>query len=86
MTGTATPSFAAALGLVLLLTQPALAQQERPSLSRIEEAMCAKAGVDGDTYRPFFCPPRCDCLSATNISQVTNCIEGPAGTFTAQQL
>ena len=31
-------------------------------LSRAEAALCAKADADGETYRPYFCSPRCDCL------------------------
>jgi hypothetical protein len=54
--------------LVLLAIAPALAQQ-RPSVNsidaaqkRLTAAVCAKADADGDTYRPFTCDPRCDCL------------------------
>jgi hypothetical protein len=68
--------------LVIVAGAPAvLAQGTRDSLERHREAMCAKADVDGDSYRPFVCDPRCDCLSSGEIAQATNCSETAPGIF-----
>lgn len=79
------------LGLALtalLVSLPALA--ERPSLGSVNaelhrnrDAMCAKADADGDSYRPFVCDARCDCISAATLSKLETCDETSPGTVTA---
>jgi len=57
------------LALALLAPLPASAQQRTSlakqalEIARTKAAICAKADADGDTYRPFVCTPRCDCLA-----------------------
>jgi hypothetical protein len=67
------------LDLALLLLLPSLAQaQDRTSLSRIVEAICEKSDVDGDTFRPKLCSPRCDCdvSGATEAVSCTGSVPG----------
>ncbi len=72
----------------LALALPASAQQ-RPSVSsldaaqkRMNAAICAKADADGDTYRPFTCDPRCDCLAPLLLQFTpTTCEETAPGVF-----
>jgi hypothetical protein len=53
------------LAVLAMLLLPFLAEaQQRPSLSRLEEAICEKADADGDSFRPKLCTPRCDCVDA----------------------
>ena len=71
--------------LVSLAAVAALAQS-RPSIGgidaqqkRLEAAICAKADVDGDTYRPFVCQPRCDCFQAVGVP--SSCQQTSPGTY-----
>ncbi len=71
--------------LVSLAATAALAQS-RPSIGaidaqqqRITAAICAKADVDGDTYRPFVCEPRCDCTQALGVP--SSCQETSPGIY-----
>lgn len=59
-----TLSVAIVLGLAMSAT--AALAQDRPSLERIEAAMCAHSDEQGRSYRPLFCPSRCDCAQASN--------------------
>jgi hypothetical protein len=73
---------------VLFAAIPAAAQQ-RPSVSsldaaqkRMNAAICAKADADGDSYRPFSCDPRCDCLAPLLLPYVAaSCQETAPGNF-----
>jgi len=80
------------LAFLCALASAASAQGQRPSLSGLEEeiartraALCARADVFGETYRPFFCPPRCDCLDTATLmiapTQTVTCEESPAFRF-----
>jgi len=80
-------AFWMALGAEFQCTQTG---EARPSLGALEEeilfsraANCAKADVDGDAYRPAYCPPRCDCLSAATIAAVETCVVGGTGEILA---
>lgn len=60
--------------------------QSRPSISaidaeqdRLTAAICAKAEVDGDSYRPFVCTPRCDCFQTLGVP--SSCSETSPGNF-----
>ncbi|MEZ4332614.1 MAG: hypothetical protein R3F35_12705 [Myxococcota bacterium] len=60
--------------------------QTRPSIGRIdaqqtrlEAALCAKADADGDAYRPFVCPARCDCFQTLGVP--SSCQETSPGTY-----
>lgn len=71
--------------LAILLAAPAFAQS-RPSIgkidaqqSRLEAAICAKADADGDSYRPFVCPARCDCFQTLGVP--SSCQETSPGTY-----
>jgi hypothetical protein len=72
-----------------LLSAVSAEAQQRPSLSsldaaqkRTNSAMCAKADADGDSYRPFFCDPRCDCLAPLLLQGSPNiCEESSPGVF-----
>ena len=65
---------------------PGLAVEEvEVELERTRAAMCAKSDFDGDSYRPFVCDPRCDCLNSEFISELERCEETTAGTFVASQ-
>jgi hypothetical protein len=73
-----------------LLALPALAQ--RPSVNSINTelhrnraAMCAKADADGDSYRPFVCDARCDCIPPDFLAALESCSETSPGTFVASQ-
>ena len=73
---------------LLLLGAPALA--ERPSVNSINTELhrnrtCAKADADGDSYRPFVCDARCDCIPPPFIAEVESCDETSPGTFVAKQ-
>ena len=54
------PVIAMVLSLVPSFGQ---ADPARNSIERNRAAMCAKADADGDSYRPFVCDARCDCLA-----------------------
>jgi hypothetical protein len=80
----------AALSGALLLAAPVLA--ERPSINSINTelhrnraAMCAKADADGDSYRPFVCDARCDCIPPDFIAELESCSETAPGSFVASQ-
>jgi len=64
--------------LAFVALTPVRAQQPRHSFERVVAAMCAKADVDGDSYRPIFCDRRCDCV---NSSDASACVETSPGTF-----
>ena len=70
------------LGLSLLLVAlPARAQPAPPDpqvglkveMERTRAAMCAKADVDGDSYRPFVCDARCPCLDTEIVEGLFSC-------------
>lgn len=64
----------------LLSPQLAAADDPRPSLERIEAANCAKADVDGDSYRPIYCEARCDCpVAAAALAAADACGEAAPG-------
>lgn len=74
------------IGVALLLLAASVAAQSRPSISaldarqdRMEAALCAKADADGDTYRPYVCPARCDCFQALGVP--SSCQESSPGTY-----
>jgi hypothetical protein len=67
-------------GLLLLQSGPARAQS-RPSLEKMQAAICAKADVDGDSYRPVFCPPSCSCSTNEPYGAGTVCEELVAGDY-----
>ena len=75
--------------LSLLSALPAGAQQGRPSINSVDAAqkrtnaaICAKADADGDSYRPFVCDPRCDCLAPVLLQgSPTVCDESSPGVF-----
>jgi hypothetical protein len=56
-----------------------------PSGDLVAEAVCAKSDVDGDSYRPFVCEPRCDCIAPDFLAQLESCAETTPGTFVASQ-
>jgi hypothetical protein len=67
-------------------TSHAQAPESRLSLERTVAAICAKADADGDSYRPFVCDPRCDCLAdavalAGAIGPSNACEETAPGDF-----
>jgi hypothetical protein len=88
------PSILALLCLVMLAVSPALAQQRTSlselgnELSGIVEAICEKADVDGNDFRPKVCAPRCDCIDAPLSAELTadavSCVGSVPGTVTAQ--
>lgn len=68
------------------LTATAALAQSRPSIGgidaqqkRLEAAICAKSDVDGDTYRPFVCQPRCDCFQTLGVP--SSCQQTSPGTY-----
>jgi len=75
------------LALVAFAVVPApAAAQSRPSIAaieaeqqRLEAAICAKSDVDGDTYRPFVCEPRCSCTQ--NLGVPSSCQHPSPGTY-----
>jgi hypothetical protein len=75
--------------LAVLAASPASAQVSRPSISSVDAAqkrtnaaICAKADADGDSYRPFVCEPRCDCLAEVLLQSPPNlCDESSPGVF-----
>lgn len=70
------------LGAVLLLLQSGPSRaQSRPSLEKMQAALCAKADVDGDGYRPIFCPPSCSCNINEPYASGTVCEELTAGDY-----
>jgi len=79
----------ALFSLFLLLAAQAAAQAPRPSINSVDAAqkrtnaaICAKADADGDSYRPFVCDPRCDCLAPFLIQTApTVCDESSPGVF-----
>lgn len=81
-------SILAVFCLSLFSALPAEAQV-RPSLSSVDAAqkrtnaaICAKADADGDSYRPFVCDPRCDCLAPILLqTSPTVCEESSPGVF-----
>jgi len=79
----------AIFSLILLAATPVGAQAPRPSINSVDAAqkrtnaaICAKADADADSYRPFVCDPRCDCL-APFLLQIapTACDESSPGVF-----
>jgi len=56
---------------------------ERLSLEKIRDAVCANADAKGETLRPYVCDPRCDCLESSAIASATGCTETAPGTFSA---
>jgi hypothetical protein len=78
-------SFALLAAALLLMIPGGAVGQERASLERLETWACAKADADGDSFRPGFCDPRCDCFSPTAISSVSSCSETVPGTFEAEE-
>jgi hypothetical protein len=87
-----TRSISSLLFVSLLAALPAAAQTQRPSIStidaaqkRMNAAICAKADADGDTYRPFSCEPRCDCLAPLLLlAPLSSCEETAPGVFGIQ--
>lgn len=78
-----------AVAAAILLLGVETASAQRPSLveqeARLDEtqaALCAKADADADTYRPYFCPPRCDCLA--NLTLADSCISPSPGEILVQ--
>lgn len=75
-------------GLTLLLALVAVAlMAPRPSVNQLNaevnqnrEVMCAGSDARGDTYRPFFCDPRCTCSVPSNL---TSCTQTAPGSFEA---
>lgn len=75
--------------VAVLAALPASAQQQRPSINtidaaqkRLNAAICAKADADEDTYRPFVCEPRCDCLAGLlQSASPVSCDETAPGKF-----
>lgn len=60
--------------------------QERPSLQALEQqqlldraANCAKADIDGDSYRPFYCDAVCMCAGQELSGTIDVCSVSPAG-------
>jgi hypothetical protein len=80
-------SILAVLVFSLLAALPASAQRlSVASVDRAQKrmtaAICAKADADGDSYRPFVCTPRCDCLAGLLDSQSPqSCDETTPGSF-----
>jgi hypothetical protein len=80
-------SILAVLVFSLLAALPASAQRlSVASVDRAQKrmtaAICAKADADGDSYRPFICTPRCDCLADQLASQTPqSCEETEPGSF-----
>lgn len=75
-----------AVGVLVSLMATAAMAQSRPSIGgidaqqkRLEAAICAKADVDGDTYRPFVCPPRCDCFQTLGVP--SSCQQPSPGSY-----
>jgi hypothetical protein len=74
---------------VSLLAATVASAQQRPTLAgvdaeqkRTNAAICAKADADGDSYRPFVCEPRCDCLaSALQSGSPRSCSATAPGDF-----
>jgi len=52
--------------------------QNRPSLSRIETYLCTAADENGESFRPVFCSPRCDCITGT-VPAAATCEQAPSG-------
>ncbi|MBK7952434.1 MAG: hypothetical protein IPK00_27685 [Deltaproteobacteria bacterium] len=72
--------------MIVGLSATAALAQSRPSIgaidarqSRLEAAICAKSDVDGDTYRPFVCPARCDCFQPLGVP--SSCQETAPGSY-----
>jgi hypothetical protein len=55
----------------------------RPSIEHSVAAMCLKADVDGDSYRPYVCEPSCDALAANiaTLDPSLTCKEPSPGDF-----
>jgi hypothetical protein len=53
---------------------------------RMKKAICAKADADNDDYRPFFCTPRCGCLTNDFIQNASRCEATEQGTFTIESV
>jgi len=67
------------IGLGLTALAAAASAQDRPTLERIETVMCAQAEQQGQTYRPIFCDPRCDCLPSGSLGYIDSCEQQPSG-------
>src|SRR5262245_36747493 len=77
-------SILSGLALLALAVLPAAAQQ-KPSVKSVDAAqkrtnaaICAKADADGDSYRPFVCQPRCDCLAPMLLQSTSSSCEEPS--------
>ena len=82
MTGRTWTTLRRALPVGILLTCVAISGSgaERPSLEALEAAVCEKADVDGDTYRPRVCDAACSCAPDT-VAYASACSEPEPGTF-----
>jgi hypothetical protein len=53
---------------------------------RMKKALCAKADANNDDYRPFFCTPRCGCLTNDFIQHASHCEATAPDTFTIESV
>jgi len=79
--------------LFLCLLAPLLAAEPPLSLGtlaaeqrRMKKAICAKADADNDDYRPFFCTPRCGCLTEAFRQNASRCEATGPDSFTIESV
>lgn len=73
-----------AAAILMLLSPPAGAQTNmRPSIEHGVTAICLKADVEGDSYRPYVCDPHCEHLSdeIATLDASHTCKEPSPGDF-----